>query len=164
MLVLQSCDWNRRLLLAEDCLWCDIFQCLLWRIQILTRIASLYWIWFKLHLTKIYPFLPLSFDPFGRMVPVHQSGIIIMSLLTENQLNDIVDMIVGDYGSRLPGKPVIRYFVSIGIKNSAAITSKFLRIRFYLTAAPHLPDPPHRHGFTKRTWYDQTRRYAALAG
>jgi hypothetical protein len=37
------------------------------------------------------------------MVPVHQSGIIIMSLLTENQRTDIVDMIVDDYGSRLTG-------------------------------------------------------------
>jgi hypothetical protein len=40
------------------------------------------------------------------MVPVHQSGIIIMSLLTENQLTDIVDMIVDDYGSRLTGGEV----------------------------------------------------------
>jgi len=40
------------------------------------------------------------------MVPVHQSGTIIMSLLTENQLNDIVDMIVDDYGSRLTGGEV----------------------------------------------------------
>ena len=29
-----------------------------------------------------------------------------MSLLTENQLNDIVDMIVDDYGSRLTGGEV----------------------------------------------------------
>ncbi len=40
------------------------------------------------------------------MVPVHQSGIIIMSLLTENQLTDIVDMIVDDYGPRLTGGEV----------------------------------------------------------
>ena len=40
------------------------------------------------------------------MVPVHQSGIIIMSLLVENQLNDIVMMIVDDYGSRLTGGEV----------------------------------------------------------
>jgi hypothetical protein len=40
------------------------------------------------------------------MVPVHQSGIIIMHLLTENQLTDIVDMIVDDYGSRLTGGEV----------------------------------------------------------
>ena len=40
------------------------------------------------------------------MVPVHQSGIIIMPLLTENQLTDIVDMIVDDYGSRLTGGEV----------------------------------------------------------
>jgi hypothetical protein len=40
------------------------------------------------------------------MVPVHQLGIIIMSLLTENQLTDIVDMIVDDYGSRLTGGEV----------------------------------------------------------
>jgi hypothetical protein len=40
------------------------------------------------------------------MVPVHQLGIIIMSLLTENQLADIVDMIVDDYGSRLTGGEV----------------------------------------------------------
>jgi len=40
------------------------------------------------------------------MVPVHQLGIIIMPLLTENQLTDIVDMIVDDYGSRLTGGEV----------------------------------------------------------
>jgi hypothetical protein len=40
------------------------------------------------------------------MVPVHQSGIIVMSLLTENQLTDIVDMIGDDYGSRLTGGEV----------------------------------------------------------
>ncbi len=40
------------------------------------------------------------------MVPVHQSGIIIMPLLTENQLTNIVDMIVDDYGSRLTGGEV----------------------------------------------------------
>jgi hypothetical protein len=40
------------------------------------------------------------------MVPVHQSGIIIMPLLTENQLTDIVDMIVDDYGTRLTGGEV----------------------------------------------------------
>jgi len=40
------------------------------------------------------------------MVPVHQSGTIVMSLLTENQLTDIVDMIVDDYGSRLTGGEV----------------------------------------------------------
>jgi hypothetical protein len=36
------------------------------------------------------------------MVPVHQLGIIIMPLLTENQLTDIVD----EYGSRLTGGEV----------------------------------------------------------
>ena len=40
------------------------------------------------------------------MVPVHQSETTIMSLLTENQLTDIVDMIVDDYGSRLTGGEV----------------------------------------------------------
>ena len=40
------------------------------------------------------------------MVPEHQLGIIIMPLLTENQLTDIVDMIVDDYGSRLTGGEV----------------------------------------------------------
>jgi len=40
------------------------------------------------------------------MVPVYQLGIIIMPLLTENQLTDIVDMIVDDYGSRLAGGEV----------------------------------------------------------
>jgi hypothetical protein len=40
------------------------------------------------------------------MVPVHQSGTIIMPLLTENQLIVIVDMIVDDYGSRLTGGEV----------------------------------------------------------
>jgi hypothetical protein len=40
------------------------------------------------------------------MVPVHQSGIIVMSLLTENQLTDIGDMIGDDYGSRLTGGEV----------------------------------------------------------
>ncbi len=40
------------------------------------------------------------------MVPVHQSGTIIMSQLTENQLNEIVDMIVDEYGSRLTGGEV----------------------------------------------------------
>lgn len=35
------------------------------------------------------------------MVPVQQSGTVIMSLLTEDQLNNIVMMIVDDYGSRL---------------------------------------------------------------
>ena len=40
------------------------------------------------------------------MVPVHQSGTIIMLLLTENQLTNIVDMIVDDYGSRLTGGEV----------------------------------------------------------
>jgi len=40
------------------------------------------------------------------MVPLHQLGIIIMPLLTENQLTDIVDMIVDDYGSRLTGGEV----------------------------------------------------------
>jgi hypothetical protein len=40
------------------------------------------------------------------MVPVRQLGIIIMPLLTENQLTDIVDMIVDDYGSRLTGGEV----------------------------------------------------------
>jgi hypothetical protein len=40
------------------------------------------------------------------MVPVHQSGTIIMPLLTENQLTDIVDMIVDDYGSRVTGGEV----------------------------------------------------------
>ena len=40
------------------------------------------------------------------MVPLHQLGIIIMPLLTENQLNDIVKMIVDDYGSRLTGGEV----------------------------------------------------------
>jgi hypothetical protein len=56
-----------------------------------------------LHLTDIYPFLPLSFTPFGRRVPVHQSGTVFMPLLTENQLTEIVDMIVDDYGTRLTG-------------------------------------------------------------
>ena len=37
------------------------------------------------------------------MVPVRQLGIIIMPLLTENQITDIVDMIVDDYGTRLTG-------------------------------------------------------------
>ena len=40
------------------------------------------------------------------MVPVHQSESIIMPLLTEDQLTDIVDMIVDDYGSRLTGGEV----------------------------------------------------------
>ena len=40
------------------------------------------------------------------MIPVHQSETIIMSLPTENQLTDIVDMIVDDYGSRLTGGKV----------------------------------------------------------
>jgi hypothetical protein len=40
------------------------------------------------------------------MVSLHQSGIIIMPLLTENQLTDIVDMIVDDYGSGLTGGEV----------------------------------------------------------
>jgi hypothetical protein len=40
------------------------------------------------------------------MVPVHQLGIIIMPLLTENQLTDIADMIVDDYGTRLTGGEV----------------------------------------------------------
>ncbi len=40
------------------------------------------------------------------MVPVHQSGIIIMSLLTENQLTDIVEMIVDDYVPQLTGGEV----------------------------------------------------------
>jgi hypothetical protein len=40
------------------------------------------------------------------MVPVHQLGIIAMSLLTENQLTDIVNMITDDYGSRLTGGEV----------------------------------------------------------
>ena len=40
------------------------------------------------------------------MVPLHQLGIIIMPLLTENQLTDIVNMIVDDYGSRLTGGEV----------------------------------------------------------
>jgi hypothetical protein len=40
------------------------------------------------------------------MVPVHQSETIIMPLLTENQLTDIVNMIVDDYGSRLTGGEV----------------------------------------------------------
>jgi hypothetical protein len=40
------------------------------------------------------------------MVPVHQSGTIIMPLLTENQLIDIVDMNVDDYGPRLSGGEV----------------------------------------------------------
>jgi hypothetical protein len=39
------------------------------------------------------------------MVPLHQLGI-IMPPLTENQLTDIVDMIVDDYGSRLTGGEV----------------------------------------------------------
>jgi hypothetical protein len=43
------------------------------------------------------------------MVPVHQLGIIIMSLLTENQLTDIVDMIVDDYGTRLAGGEVSEF-------------------------------------------------------
>jgi CRISPR/Cas system-associated protein Cas10 (large subunit of type III CRISPR-Cas system) len=40
------------------------------------------------------------------MVPVQQSGTVIMSLLTEDQLNNIVMMIVEDYGSRLTGGEV----------------------------------------------------------
>jgi hypothetical protein len=40
------------------------------------------------------------------MVPLRQLGNIIMSLLTEDQLNDIVMMIVDDYGSRLTGGEV----------------------------------------------------------
>jgi hypothetical protein len=40
------------------------------------------------------------------MVPLHKSGIIIMPLLIENQLTDIVDMIVDDYGPRLTGSEV----------------------------------------------------------
>ncbi len=40
------------------------------------------------------------------MVPVHQSGVIIMPLVTENQLTDIVNMIVDDYGSRLTSDEV----------------------------------------------------------
>jgi hypothetical protein len=48
----------------------------------------------------------LSFTLFGRMVPRYQSETIIMSLLTENQLTEIVDMIVDDYGSRLTGGEV----------------------------------------------------------
>ena len=40
------------------------------------------------------------------MVPVHQSGTITMSLLTENQQTDIVEMIMDDYGSRLTGGEV----------------------------------------------------------
>ena len=47
------------------------------------------------------------------MVPVHQSGIIIMPLLTENQRTDIVDMIVDDYGSRLTGGEVSEVIGSI---------------------------------------------------
>jgi hypothetical protein len=35
------------------------------------------------------------------MIPVHQLGTTTMPLLTENQLTDIVDMIVDDYGTRL---------------------------------------------------------------
>jgi hypothetical protein len=54
----------------------------------------------------MYQFLPLSFTPIGRMVPLHQLGIIFMPLLTENQLTDIVDRIVDDYGSRLNGGEV----------------------------------------------------------
>jgi hypothetical protein len=60
----------------------------------------------RITLPQIYPFIPLSFTSFGRMVPVHQSGTIIMPLLTENQLTDIVNMIVDDYGSRLTGGEV----------------------------------------------------------
>jgi len=40
------------------------------------------------------------------MVPIHQSGTIIMPLLTEDQLNNIVMMILDDYGSRLAGAEV----------------------------------------------------------
>jgi hypothetical protein len=40
------------------------------------------------------------------MVPLHKSGIIIMPPPTENQLTDIVDIIVDDYGSRLAGGEV----------------------------------------------------------
>lgn len=40
------------------------------------------------------------------MVALHQSGNIIMHLLTEDQLNDIVMMIVDDYRSRLTGGEV----------------------------------------------------------
>jgi hypothetical protein len=40
------------------------------------------------------------------MVPLHQLGIIIMPLLTENQLIDIVDMIVDDYGLPIGNTPI----------------------------------------------------------
>ncbi len=40
------------------------------------------------------------------MVPLHQSGTIIMPLLTENQLTVIVNLIADDYGSRLTGGEV----------------------------------------------------------
>jgi hypothetical protein len=43
------------------------------------------------------------------MVPVQQSGTVIMSLLTEDQLNNIVMMIVEDYGSRLTGGEVSEF-------------------------------------------------------
>jgi len=62
------------------------------------------------------------------MVPVHQLGIIIMPLLTENQLTDIVDMIVDDYGSRLTGGEVSEVIGSIleNISGFETVDSKTL--------------------------------------
>jgi hypothetical protein len=62
------------------------------------------------------------------MVPVHQSGTIIMPLLTENQLIDIVDMIVDDYGPRLSGGEVseIAALILENISGFEAIDSQIL--------------------------------------
>lgn len=40
------------------------------------------------------------------MVPLHQLGIIIMSELLDNQLNDIVGFIIDEYGTQLSGDEV----------------------------------------------------------
>jgi len=56
-----------------------------------------------------------------------------MSLLTENQLTDIVDMIVDDYGSRLSGGEVSE-IIDLGLGNNLLGPENFVG-RKWLKAA-----------------------------
>jgi hypothetical protein len=71
-----------------------------------------------------------------------------MSLLTENQLTDIVDMIVDDYGSRLIGSEVSEVIGLIleNISGFETVDSQALTKNNHWTSqgsvSPFLPAPP----------------------
>ena len=79
----------------------------------------------------------MSFTPFEWMVSLHELGIIIMPLLTENQLADIVDMFVDDYGSRLAGGEISE-IAGITASRTASRTHTFI-FQLALPLAGHTP-------------------------